>query len=62
MIEGGTVDSGDMPGLLADAMEKADWQGFEAWRSTARANGNIWVLVWRCIWNNVAAAVVRVSC
>ncbi len=27
MIEGGTVDSGDMPGLLADAMEKADWQG-----------------------------------
>ena len=39
MIEGGTVDSGDMPGLLADAMEKADWQGFEARRSTARANG-----------------------
>ena len=39
MIEGGTVDSGDMPGLLADAMEKADWQGFEARRSTARVNG-----------------------
>ena len=39
MIEGGTVDSGDMPGLLADAMEKADWQGFEARRSAARAKG-----------------------
>ena len=39
MIEGGTVDSGDMPGLLADAMEKADWQGFEARRNLARANG-----------------------
>ncbi|MGB0939882.1 MAG: xanthine dehydrogenase family protein molybdopterin-binding subunit [Candidatus Puniceispirillaceae bacterium] len=39
MVEGGTVDSGDMPGLLADAMEKADWQGFEARRKQARANG-----------------------
>ena len=39
MIEGGTVDSGDMPGLLADAMEKADWQGFETRRSAARAKG-----------------------
>ena len=39
MIEGGSVDSGDMPGLLADAMEKADWQGFEARRSAARAKG-----------------------
>jgi carbon-monoxide dehydrogenase large subunit len=39
MVEGGVVDSGDMPGLLADAMEKADWQGFEARRRAARAKG-----------------------
>ena len=36
MVEGGTVDSGDMPGLLAEAMEKADWLGFEERRRPAR--------------------------
>ncbi len=39
MVEGGTVDSGDMPALLAEAMEKADWQGFDARRKTSAEQG-----------------------
>jgi len=40
MIEGGTVDSGDMPGLLAEAMDKADWQGFADRKKASEAAGN----------------------
>ena len=39
MVEGGTVDSGDMPGLLAEAMEKADWLGFDARRKVSVEQG-----------------------
>ena len=39
MVEGGAVDSGDMPALLDDALEKADWQGFEARRQQSEAAG-----------------------
>ena len=39
MVEGGTVDSGDMPGLLEEAMEKADWQGFEIRRKASAEQG-----------------------
>ena len=39
MVEGGTVDSGDMPGLLAEAMEKADWLGFDARRKVSAEQG-----------------------
>ena len=39
MVEGGTVDSGDMPALLAEAMEKADWQGFSSRRKTSEERG-----------------------
>ena len=41
MVEGGTVDSGDMPGLLAEAIEKADWPGFDA-RCEASAEQGKW--------------------
>ena len=39
MVEGGTVDSGDMPGLLKEAMEKADWHGFDARRKASAKHG-----------------------
>ena len=39
MVEGGTVDSGDMPGLLAEAMKKADWVGFDARRKVSEEQG-----------------------
>ena len=41
MVEGGTVDSGDMPGLLADALHKADWSGFEGRRKASAKNGKL---------------------
>ncbi len=39
MVEGGTVDSGDMLGLLDEALEKSDWNGFDARRTESEANG-----------------------
>lgn len=39
MVEGGTVDSGDMHGLLEDALEKADWDGFAKRKKQSEANG-----------------------
>ena len=41
MVEGGAVDSGDMPGLLADALQKADWSGFEARRKASLKQGRL---------------------
>ena len=41
MVEGGAVDSGDMPGLLADALQKADWSGFEARRKASLKQGQV---------------------
>ena len=38
---GSTYDSGDPPGLLAAAIEEADWRGFEARRQEARARGRL---------------------
>ncbi|XDZ66815.1 xanthine dehydrogenase family protein molybdopterin-binding subunit [Alphaproteobacteria bacterium LSUCC0684] len=39
MVLGGTIDSGDMPGLMEDALEKADWKGVETRRTEAAARG-----------------------
>ena len=39
MVEGGTVDSGDMPGLLDDALAKSDWHGFAGRRAESEARG-----------------------
>jgi len=39
MVLGGTIDSGDMPGLMAFALEKADWKGFEKRRKEAASRG-----------------------
>ncbi len=39
MVEGGVVDSGDMPGLLSDAMEKADVAGFASRKAKSAAEG-----------------------
>ena len=39
MVEGGTVDSGDMPGLLAEALKKADYDGFDARKAESEARG-----------------------
>ena len=35
----GTIDSGDMPGLLEHALEKADWAGFDKRKEDAAARG-----------------------
>ena len=39
MVEGGAVDSGDMPGLLDEIIEKADVAGFAARRAESEAQG-----------------------
>lgn len=39
MTVGGTIDSGDMPGLLDHATEKADWAGFEKRKTDAAKRG-----------------------
>ena len=39
MVEGGTIDSGDMHGLLDDALHKADWDGFAQRRQESEAKG-----------------------
>lgn len=38
---GSTYDSGDPPGLMAQALEEADWKGFEKRRKAARKSGRI---------------------
>ncbi|WGF88582.1 xanthine dehydrogenase family protein molybdopterin-binding subunit [Marinivivus vitaminiproducens] len=38
---GTAYDSGDFPGLLARALEAADWEGFEARREASRARGRL---------------------
>ena len=39
MILGGEIDSGEMPELLQEALEKADWSGFEARKAASQAKG-----------------------
>jgi len=39
MVLGGTIDSGDMPGLMEDALEKADWKGFAERKQEAASRG-----------------------
>ena len=39
MVLGGAIDSGDMPGLMEDALEKADWKGFEKRKKEAESRG-----------------------
>jgi len=38
---GSTYDSGDPPGLLREALEAADWKGFERRRRAARRDGKL---------------------
>ena len=38
---GPVIDSGDFPGLMAEAMEKADWSGFETRRAASEARGKL---------------------
>lgn len=40
MLEGGTIDSGNMPNLLDLAMSRADWDGFAGRRAQSLANGH----------------------
>ena len=60
MVEGGTVDSGDMPALLAEAMEKADWQDLVRGARLAKSAENGGELACPCILNNAAVAVMLV--
>ena len=39
MVLGGTIDSGEMPELMAEAMRRADWDGFDKRRLDAQARG-----------------------
>ena len=39
MLLGGEIDSGEMPELLEDALQKADWAGFEARKAASLAKG-----------------------
>ncbi|WP_417514137.1 xanthine dehydrogenase family protein molybdopterin-binding subunit [Minwuia sp.] len=38
---GDVIDSGDFPGMMADAMQDADWTGFDARRAQSEANGKL---------------------
>ncbi|HUP95097.1 MAG TPA: xanthine dehydrogenase family protein molybdopterin-binding subunit [Burkholderiales bacterium] len=38
---GTTYDSGDFRGVMEDALERADWAGFSAWREAARSAGKL---------------------
>ena len=39
MVLGGDIDSADMPALMREAMDKADWEGFASRRAESAANG-----------------------
>ena len=39
MVIGGEIDSADMPALMQDAMDKADWAGFTARKAASAATG-----------------------
>ena len=53
MIQGGEIDSGDMPGLLDDALEKADWAGFAARKAESVRQGK---------WRGIGLAMYLESC
>lgn len=40
-VLGNTYDSGDYPRLLAEALQRADWAGFEARRAESKARGRL---------------------
>ena len=59
MVIGGSIDAGDMPGVMEEALARADHFGFDARRARSMALESCVVLVRRCILNNVVMAVVR---
>ena len=57
MVIGGSIDIGDMPGVMEEALARSD-TGFDARRAKARPLASCAVLVPPCILNNVVMAVV----
>ena len=57
----GTIDSGDMPGLLEHALEKADWAGFAKRKEEAATRGRSSASARPCILNVLAAVPKPIS-